>query len=534
MTMRHWLKMRRLKRRHNTFCCISVSLSCAACALALAGGAQTARAEVPVEVEGAEAVSFLNAQRSANGIPPITSVEDGLAVWCPNEASGAGGSGDRDLSAELFWDDFVSPWESAPFHEALMYDPLFDVAGIVDAVGPYDGSGGVIKAACLSTGSEKPFPPTPEGFVFYAPGGAEDVPPVFTAYEDVTPAERLGLPATTGPNIVAYAISTSDAARLPYYAAKVNVTLEAADGEVVPGVRFTPAIDSVIVVPPPLRANERYTGKVTVEFVKSESFETPETIEDALNFTTTQMPNPATLKEVKAEPAAGGGTALTVTVAGNRDPNAALVMTQGTANTMYPLAGGGGEQQLHVTAPTTTPGLVCLRTYGDDGYEALSACQGFALNPPPNGTTSGMAKSTMTPKAQAGPILRLVHAPKIRGADLLAEVKCEGTPRQVCTGEVTMHVTEYLTRRGSVTLTAGKGRQRKFVMVAAGRFSVAAGAAKVIQVRLNLAGARLCKRFGILPVNLSVINTTSGVLSTVAKRRIVFRQLAHGAHVSGS
>jgi hypothetical protein len=511
-------------------------LACAAAAatvLAVAAGAPSARAEVPVEVEGAAAIGFINAQRAANGLPPIEAVEDSLAEWCPNEAGGAGGSGDRDLSPYLFWDDFVSPWELAPFHEALMYDPLFATAGEVDATGPYDGYGGVIKAACLGMAGERAWPAAPEGYVFYAPGGAQDVTPSFTASEDVTPAERLGLPATTGPNIVAYAVSTSDAVRLPWYAAKVTVSLEAADGEAVPEVRTVAAIDSVVVVPPPLRANERYTGKVTVEFVKSESLVAAEVVEDPLAFTTTQQPNPAAIREAKAE-ADGAGLALTVTVAGNRDPNAALAVAQGTAFATYPLAGGGGEQQLHVTVPGTMPGLVCLRTYGDDGYETLSACQGFAVSVPPNEAGPGTVKTTTTAQGPAGPTLRIVRAPTIRGDDLLAEVKCEGTPQQACAGEVTMRVTEYVTRRGSVSLSPGKGRRRRSVIVGAEGLRMAAGTSKATQVSLSRAGVRLRRRFGRLPVSLSVINTTSGVRSTVASRRIVFKQLAHGTHVSGN
>lgn len=494
------------------------------CILATTAGTQVARAEVPVEVEGSAAISFLNAQRSANGLPAISTVEDDLAEWCPNEAGGAGGSGDRDLSPLLFWDDFVSPWELAPFHEALMYDPVFTSAGVVDAVGPYDGVGEVVKAACLSVASERPFPAAPEGYVFYAPGGAQDVPPSFTAYEDVTPAEHLGLPATTGPNIIAYAIPTSGAVRLPFYAAKVNVSLEAADGEVVPGVHSVTAIDSVVIVPPPLRANERYTGKITVEFVKSETLPAAQTVEDPLRFTTTEQLNPAAIEEAKAEPAASGGMVLTVTVAGNRDPNAALVVSQGTGVTTYPLAGGGGEQQLHLTVAATTPGQVCLHTYGNDGYETLSACRGFALSTAPNGSAPGTVTPTTVTKAQAAPTLRLVRPPRVKGETLLAEMKCEGAQRQVCTGKATLHVTEHMARRESVTLAAAKGRHGEKVIVGDDKLSVAAGSRKDVQVRLNQAGTRLLRRFGRLPVELSVISMTAGVTSTVASSHVMFKR----------
>src|ERR1039457_5874092 len=102
----------------------------------------------------------------------------------------------------------------------------------------------------------------------------------------------------------------------------------------------------------------------------------------------------------------------------------------------------------------------------------LNVCRGFSLSTEPNSTTPGTATPT-TSKGQASPTLRLVHSPKVRGDDLLTEVKCEGTLGQVCTGKVMMHVTEHETRRGSVTLTAAKGAHKKSVIVGDERLSVA-------------------------------------------------------------
>jgi hypothetical protein len=253
---------------------------------ALTAAPATAHAETPELVQGAAAVAYLNAQREANGIPPFTSEEASLASWCPDERGGVGGSGDRVLSADPYWDATISPWAPiptapAPFHEALIYDPVFTTVGEVNAEGPYDGEGPVLLAACASVANERPAPSTPEGAVFYSALGSSSVPPAVIAFEDYTPAQALGLPAKTGPNLIVYAIPTAGHLPLPAAPhASAAVTLTSASGESVANIEAIAGEDCFIIVPPPLQPSTEYSGEAQISINASES------VTDKLHFST--------------------------------------------------------------------------------------------------------------------------------------------------------------------------------------------------------------------------------------------------------
>jgi hypothetical protein len=254
--------------------------------LAALGGASTANAETPELVEGAAAIAYLNTQRQANGIPPFTKEEASLASWCPNERGGVGGSGDRVLSPIPYWDAAISPWapipsSPAPFHEALIYDPYFMTVGEVNAEGPYNGEGAVLNAACASIAGELPAPSTPQGAVFYAALGASHVPPAVIADEDYTPAQALGLPPETGPNVIAYAMPTAGHEPLPWAPhATAAITLTAASGQPVSGIEAVAGFDCFVIVPPPLQPDTEYSGEAVIAINATES------VTDKLHFTT--------------------------------------------------------------------------------------------------------------------------------------------------------------------------------------------------------------------------------------------------------
>jgi len=256
---------------------------CVGVSAALASGA---RAETPELVEGPAAIAYLNAQREANRISAFTQEEASLASWCPNERGGVGGGGNRVLSAVPYWDARISPWAPvpsapAPFHQALIYDPVFTTVGEVNAEGPYDGAGPVINAACASVAGERLPLNSPEGAVFYSALGASDVPPAVIAFEDFTPAQALGRPEKTGPNLIAYAIPAGPHLRLPAAPhATVTVTLTSATGEAVPNIAAVAGEDCFIIVPPPLQPGTEYTGEALIAINASES------MSDRLRFTT--------------------------------------------------------------------------------------------------------------------------------------------------------------------------------------------------------------------------------------------------------
>ncbi len=475
-----------------------------------------ASAEVPVIVEGAAAVAFLNAQRQANGIPPFRTIENDLVEWCPAEDGGVGGAGDRDLSNLPYWDDFFSPWEPAPFHEALMYNPTYTSVGEINKVGPWDGTGPVTNQACISMGGEL-VPSAPEGFVFYAPGGPDDVPPVYTASEiPATPEERLHLPVTTGPNLIVYAIALG--VGLPSYNAAINVDLETASGNEVPDVHFVTGPDCVILVPPPLVANEHYVGKVTVEFRASESLPVAQTVEEKLNFYTTERPNPAAISRISTEPSGSGGWTLAVAVSGNRDPNATLAVTQGVEDSMYPVAQNEGEQLVRVPVPREEAGVVCLRRYGSDGYQALQACRSF-----PEDEARGKGTITTSGGSSSGaPRLTLIGPLRVRGEELQGDVQCAGAAGRMCAGEITMHTSERLERSGRVLALAAIGTGKRTVTTGAQALRVPAGRNARLKVRLNRVGLRLLREFKRVPVEVTVVQSASHRSHQVARRFLKF------------
>lgn len=249
-------------------------------------GASTANAETPELVERAAAIAYLNTQREANGIPPFTKEEASLASWCPNERGGVGGGGDRVLSPIPYWDAAISPWapiptSPAPFHQALIYDPYFTTIGEINAEGPYNGEGAVLNAACASIAGELPAPSTPEGDVFYTALGASHVPPAVIADEDYTPAQALGLPPETGPNLIAYAMPTTGHEPLPWAPhATATITLTSESGQPVPDIAAVAGFDCFVIVPPPLQPDTEYSGEALIAINPTES------VTDKLHFTT--------------------------------------------------------------------------------------------------------------------------------------------------------------------------------------------------------------------------------------------------------
>jgi hypothetical protein len=352
-----------------------------------ASNAARARAETP-PIEGAAAFALVNEQRAANGIPEFTTENQSLASWCPNEDHGAGGSGNRVLSEFTWaWGATESPWETAPFHEALMYDPSFTEAGDVDATGPYDGTGPVMLAACMSVEHERPRPSSPQGYVFYAPGGPSDVPPAYTAFEAPhTPAEVLGLPATTGPNIIAYAVATNPLNRIPSQEGAIaKVSLATEGGEAVSGIRVLESLsESFIVVPPELKPETRYHGNVTIELNPHAISGEPEVVNDPLNFTTLALPNHATINSVTATPSTtGGGGTVNVYVSLNADPHATVAVSAPSFAATQALSATPG-QNVSFTVPVNGPGEACLSSPPHDGYASVHQCDAFNLTGHPN------------------------------------------------------------------------------------------------------------------------------------------------------
>ncbi|MGH2874336.1 MAG: hypothetical protein ACRDL5_17990 [Solirubrobacteraceae bacterium] len=248
--------------------------------LALPSAAQASKAGSLKKLQGAAAITLINRQRAANGIPPITTVNPAFAgAWCPNEDNGpSGGEEDRDLAPTLLWGPDLTPWIDAPLHEYPMYDPLLTSAGDVNRD----------ARACFGAGgwTEADNPTTPKFYAFVAPNGPRHAPISMEADElPTTPNQMVGLRAggLTGPEIILYATgmgigTTSTNPNVPpqfVFTYAASVMARRVGGGVVHGVRIAdskspggnylgvpPDSGGVLVFPHPLRPHTSYTVTV--------------------------------------------------------------------------------------------------------------------------------------------------------------------------------------------------------------------------------------------------------------------------------
>ena len=166
-----------------------------------------------------EAVAFLNQQRSANQIPANIALDDYRTTGCHNhnrymEQNGLGHGeepgkpgytpegADYSNSGEVLaqgitaWSDSANPWDAAPLHQSLLFDPGVTQAG-------YDE---YQSFACMRFGFTFTQPPQPTFYAYTGNKGREDVPPSVTVQGEgpYAPQEAVGIAqgVPTGPNIL--------------------------------------------------------------------------------------------------------------------------------------------------------------------------------------------------------------------------------------------------------------------------------------------------------------------------------------------
>lgn len=171
-------------------------------------------------ITSTEAVSHLNAQRLANGIPGVTESPT-LSEGCRNhnaymklnngmihgenpgnpgytesgagKAPGSGGSEVLSGGGEAWDDAWKNPWSTAPIHLLLMFQPSVTLAGQDD--------NGDYECMRMSSVYGQPKPAAP---VYSLPGnGAANVPSSYYAAEyPYTPGELVGAEGETGYNVL--------------------------------------------------------------------------------------------------------------------------------------------------------------------------------------------------------------------------------------------------------------------------------------------------------------------------------------------
>jgi hypothetical protein len=327
-------------------------------------------------IQGAQAIDYLNQQRVANGIPPITQVNQNFAAaWCPNEDHGpSGGELYRVLSPSLTWSVTASPWDDAPIHQFYMYFPLSTAAGDVNAGGE----------ACMGLGNTAAQPTSP---TFYAwigdQGPTSSVPSDETVNEGpFAPQQTVGIPygKTTGPQLLLYAFGLPGEelyARADPHA--LAWSLSTADGAELQGVKL--ADDGAaaafgypgylpnggVMIPPPLKPGTSYRGSVVWQ-APDES-----TYTQTFSFTTALLSNSVS---IDAEP---NGNTVQISVTSDA-PNPKLGVSG--ALRLAPALDSSGNATIRLS-----PGgwLACAASGGPGtGYQAGSACTTFTIKASPN------------------------------------------------------------------------------------------------------------------------------------------------------
>jgi hypothetical protein len=144
-------------------------------------------------------------QRAYYGIPPLTLDQSLLRPECDLQNH-------QIASPKTAWSTTSSPWDDAPWHEAYLYDPRLVSAsyGEYDNFSSTDPSfqGGPGTWACMWFRQDEEFHPEQPVTFYWASeaSGPSAVPPTMSAAEwPATPAEEVGLPDPTGPNLIFYA-----------------------------------------------------------------------------------------------------------------------------------------------------------------------------------------------------------------------------------------------------------------------------------------------------------------------------------------
>lgn len=207
-----------------------------------------------------KAIEYLNQQRAAYGIPPVTLDQSLLKPECSlaNHEIAAAFS-----PSEFPWERYVSPWGNAPWHEQILFDP----GDVTAAYGVYGHLGqeavlGVHGAhwACMWFGHDWDQSGPPRFYWAAEASGPKAVPPSLAAREwPSTPAQDLGLLNPTGPNLSVYASGASAPEA-------VEATVTGPSGEIAPThltAKYRERGAAMLVVDRPLLEGTSYDVTVT-------------------------------------------------------------------------------------------------------------------------------------------------------------------------------------------------------------------------------------------------------------------------------
>jgi hypothetical protein len=165
-------------------------------------------------------------------------------------------------------------------------------------------------------------------------------------------------------------------------------------------------------------------------------------------------------------------------------------------------------------AITGTASSTYLTTPGDVGHRI--ACAVTAAHYGSATATSGSI--SVVPTA-----VTLMLKVTVSGRVMVIRLGCQGATGEVCGGLLTAATVETIKAGRPVAISARVRLRRLTHVIALRGYTIVAGGTATLRIGLDGPGARLLKRFGRLPVRLTLTQFTASGTKTVASRRVTVR-----------
>ena len=476
-----------MRRRLRTVLAACVT-TCALVAPAVAGA----------DVSGPDIVSFLNAQRAANGIPAGIVEDPALSLGCfkhdnygaanhvlvhDEDASLPGYSAEGKQGAQTSvlyagggpWTANTNPFETAPIHLHQLLSPRLDRMGAAETQG--------YGCATTLASRNRPAPAANVTYTYPGPGATGWFISQVAAEGPYTPGQQVGIPAGTRTGPYLYVSFDGPAVDLYASAQSTSATLTGPDGAVPVSVadNTTAGLTNYLptgmeVIPDsPLKTTSTYTATVSANITPSGGG-APIAFTKTWSFTTGGKDNATAIYDLTA--AADGDLAVWL---GSTAPSAAVTATgPGTPTTAtVPVSGMSARTTLHLDRRGTW--RVCVRSGGiGTDWQAAERCQDVTAGiDPPAAVVTPPAEAVVTPPAIAPPPVAPVATPTPLAA-FPARVKARLSGRSLT---VPVRCAAGCTLKATATLTAGT---RKIKLA---RFTVKHAKAGTFTVRFTLSKA---------------------------------------------
>ena len=110
-------------------------------------------------------------------------------------------------------------------------------------------------------------------------------------------------------------------------------------------------------------------------------------------------------------------------------------------------------------------------------------------------------------------------------------ISCQGAASQSCNGNIDVTTTEKLNGNHVTAVTSKKRHRKRTVKVIHRHYSLAGGQTVTLKLKLNRKGKRLLRRFGKLPVRVTVTQANaSGKQTAISRHKLKIKKKKHKRH----